>query len=314
MGVQGMYGSLSLLLLAGWVFYGHTLELSAILNLQNGHMLNGIKAEDILNYQTSAKSYPESCAAINHGSGLYVIEPISGKRLLVRCEFGEDGGWTVIQKNCKKTPKIWDTTWECYKKGFGDLQSDHWLGNDNIHILSTQKLHRIRFRVRSAYGTQHMANYDSFALEEEQSCYRIRLGRYSGNAGDAMTSGQPSAGHDNMRFSTRDRDNDLSATNCAYVGGGGWWYDNCRFANLNTGSGIYWQQLCKGDCQSSDILIQPVYNCPEDDGGDGGGGGGDGGGGDGGGGDGGGGGGGGGGDGGGGGNDDSTPNPCQHDK
>ncbi|XP_068122449.1 fibrinogen-like protein 1-like protein, partial [Hyperolius riggenbachi] len=275
MGVQGICGSRPLLLLTGWalvIAHGYKLDLSAILNLQNGHLLNGISAENVMNYPSSGKSYPESCTAIKHGiSGLYVIEPVPGKRLLVRCELGEaDGGWTVIQKNCRKTPSIWDTTWQCYKKGFGDLQGDHWLGNEHIHLLTTQRLHHVRFRVSSASGIQHIANYNSFNLEGEQNCYRIRLGRYSGNAGDAMTSGEPSAGHDNMRFSTRDQDNDLSMSHCAQLGGGGWWYDNCRFANLNTGGGIYWHQLCKGDCQSSDILIQPVYDCSEDDGGNGG--------------------------------------------
>ncbi|XP_075053927.1 fibrinogen-like protein 1-like protein [Mixophyes fleayi] len=284
MGVQGKHGSLPLLLLivgALCAVYGYKLELSAKVNLQNGHLLNAINADDILNYPNSGDYYPESCTAIKKGSsGLYIVEPIKGKRILVRCDLGgPDGGWTVIQKNCRKNPRLWDTTWDCYKKGFGDLQNDHWLGNENIHLLSTQKLHHVRFRLHSAAGIQHIANYDSFSLEGENSCYRIRLGRYSGNAGDAMTSGQPSAGHDNMRFSTRDQDNDLSGSNCAYIGGGGWWYDNCRFANLNTGTGIYWQQLCKGDCQSSEILIQPVHSC-SDDGGGGDGGGGDGGGGD----------------------------------
>ncbi|XP_069617505.1 fibrinogen-like protein 1-like protein [Ranitomeya imitator] len=269
MEVQGKHGSLALLLLIGGVIcaaYGYKLELSSILNLQNSHMLNGIAEQDILNYPNSGKNYPQSCTAIKEGkSGIYVVEPVQDKRLLVWCDLGgDDGGWTVIQKNCHKNPRIWDTTWDCYKKGFGDLKGDHWLGNEHIHLLSTQQLHRARFRLRSASGLQHLANYDSFSLEGENLCYRIRLGRYSGTAGDAMTSGEPNAGHDNMKFSTKDRDNDLSGSNCAYVGGGGWWYDNCRFANLNTGAGIYWQQLCRGDCQSSDILIQPVEVCTGD--------------------------------------------------
>ncbi|XP_053313222.1 techylectin-5B-like [Spea bombifrons] len=315
MGVQGKLGSLLWLLLGGALgsVYGNPLEKTVLVGIQNSHFLNGINVQEILNYQTesNAKPYPKSCSAIKSGqSGLYVVEPVAGKQLVVRCELtAAEGGWTVIQKNCRKNPKQWEASWESYKRGFGDPRSDYWLGNEHIHLLTMQQLHRIQFKMRTSFQTVHTAHYDSFSLEGEQSCYRIRLGRYSGNAGDAMTSGEPNAGHDNMRFSTYDRDNDLSGVNCASVGGGGWWYDNCRFANLNSGTGIYWHQLCRGDCYSSEILIQPVYNCPEDGGGDGGDGGGDGGdgggdGGDGGGGDGGDGGDGGGGDGGDGGGGD----------
>nr|KAG5708041.1 hypothetical protein BaRGS_025179 [Batillaria attramentaria] len=45
------------------------------------------------------------------------------------------------------------------------------------------------------------------------------------------------ASHEGMKFSTVDRDNDLTTGNCAeYRGGGGWWYTRCTDVNLN---GIY---------------------------------------------------------------------------
>ncbi|XP_063297469.1 loricrin-like [Pelobates fuscus] len=267
MGVQGMHGSLL------WLVFGGTLALiygnqkSVALSLQNNHLLNGINKDEILNYQSgrNVQNYPTSCNEIKSSqNGLYVVEPVAGKQLVVQCELKSyDGRWTVIQKNNQKNPRLWEAYWESYKKGFGDPREDFWLGNENIHLLTKQQLHRIQFRLRTSAGIVYTANYDTFWLEAESNCYRIRLGQYSGNAGDAMTSGEPNAGHDNMRFSTSDRDNDLSGTNCAYLGGGGWWYDNCRFANLNTGKGIYWHQLCRGDCQSSEILIQPVHICAE---------------------------------------------------
>ena len=40
----------------------------------------------------------------------------------------------------------------------------------------------------------------------------------------------------NMKFSTRDEDNDRSGTDCAGKHKGGWWYQNCHTSNLN---GLY---------------------------------------------------------------------------
>uniref|UniRef100_A0A803KD62 Fibrinogen-like protein 1-like protein n=1 Tax=Xenopus tropicalis TaxID=8364 RepID=A0A803KD62_XENTR len=227
MGVQGKYGHLPWLLLLIGVLslvHGDTLEKSAGSTIENLKFLTGVHLELIRNYQTGSPgtSYPESCSVIKNGqSGLYIIEPVQGRRIVVNCVLGTEGGWTIIQKNCLKDRKMWDATWESYKRGFGDPRGEHWLGNEYIHLLTSQKMQRIRFRMLNAAGKNCTANYDYFSLEGEQNCYRIRLGRYSGTAGDAMTSGVPEAGHDNMKFSTHDRDNDLSGMNCAFIDGGG---------------------------------------------------------------------------------------------
>jgi len=39
--------------------------------------------------------------------------------------------------------------------------------------------------------------------------------------------------HLGMKFSTKDRDNDLANGSCAQAWKGGWWYKNCFAANLN---------------------------------------------------------------------------------
>jgi len=42
--------------------------------------------------------------------------------------------------------------------------------------------------------------------------------------------------HDEMAFSTADRDNDLHMSNCAEENGAGWWFNSCSSSNLN---GVY---------------------------------------------------------------------------
>ena len=61
------------------------------------------------------------------------------------------------------------------------------------------------------------------------------IGRYSGDAGDALhaTGNRGYWYHDGMKFSTYDQDNDLSPnSNCAAGRGGGMWYNRCFYACL----------------------------------------------------------------------------------
>ena len=58
------------------------------------------------------------------------------------------GGWTVFQHRhndpgCPSTREDFYRGWQDYKKGFGTLGCDFWLGNDNLHWLTSQKNYRL---------------------------------------------------------------------------------------------------------------------------------------------------------------------------
>ncbi|GBN26457.1 Techylectin-5A [Araneus ventricosus] len=127
-------------------------------------------------------------------SGVYTIWPRSrimdDKSLDVFCDMDTDGGgWTVIQRrgNFSRPTDYFFKDWSSYKVGFGDIEKDFWLGNDNIYVLTNQRLSSIRFDLQAVDGEKRHAHYDDFWIEDESNKYRLHIEGYSGDAGDSMT-------------------------------------------------------------------------------------------------------------------------------
>ncbi|KAK3776508.1 hypothetical protein RRG08_060223 [Elysia crispata] len=53
------------------------------------------------------------------------------------CKVVDNAGWTVIQKRQDGSVDFY-RTWDDYRVGFGTLEGEFWLGNDNIHYLTSQ--------------------------------------------------------------------------------------------------------------------------------------------------------------------------------
>ena len=117
--------------------------------------------------------------------------------------------------------------WQDYKAGFGQLTAEFWLGNDKIHRLTASRPSSLRVELEDWNGVKAYAKYGTFNIGDEQAKYRLEVGSYSGTAGDSL------AGHNNMAFSTKDRDNDVWSSNCAVSYTGAWWYNACHSSNLN---------------------------------------------------------------------------------
>ena len=96
------------------------------------------------------------------------------------------------------------------KQAFGELTAEFRLRNDKIHRLTASRPSFLRVELEDWKGVRVYAKYGKFNIGDEQAQYRLKVGSYSGRAGDSL------AWHDNMAFTTKDRDNDRArAHNCA---------------------------------------------------------------------------------------------------
>ncbi|XP_023933042.1 fibrinogen C domain-containing protein 1-like [Lingula anatina] len=139
----------------------------------------------------------------------------------------DGGGWTLFQKRMDGSVDFY-RNWTSYKDGFGDLNGEHWLGNDKIHLLTEQASYELRVDMEDADGVWAYAHYDHFALSSEAANYQLTVGTYSGTAGDSFSR------HNGQVFTTKDQGPNNGQ--CAKTYKGAWWYQNCHSSNLN---GLY---------------------------------------------------------------------------
>ncbi|XP_015767661.1 PREDICTED: fibrinogen C domain-containing protein 1-like [Acropora digitifera] len=161
-------------------------------------------------------------------SGVYSIDPDGKGSFDVYCDMRTDGGgWTVFQRRQDGSVDFY-RGWNDYKSGFGNLTAEFWLGNEKIHRLTASRASSLRVELEDWNGVKVYVKYGRFNIGDEQAQYRLEVSSYSGTAGDSLV------GHNNMAFSTKDRDHDGdSSGNCAAAWTGAWWYNNCYASNLN---------------------------------------------------------------------------------
>ncbi|MEE6502206.1 hypothetical protein FKM82_004437 [Ascaphus truei] len=199
--------------------------------------------------------FPRDCAEIHkqgiRDNGIYTIQPVPLRQPFeAYCDMVTDGGgWTVFQRRQDGTVDF-NRTWQDYKQGFGSLQGEHWLGNENLHSLTRFGQHSLRVELEDWYGVKRHAIYRKFKVASEQNKYKLTSREYQGNAGNALSYSR-NYNHDHKHFTTHDSDNDnYPSGNCGTYYGAGWWFDTCLAANLNgkyhrgrysgVTNGIYW--------------------------------------------------------------------------
>ena len=106
----------------------------------------------------------------------------------VLCDMTTDGGGlTVFQRRSDGSVDFY-LGWAFYKNGFGNLNGEFWLGNDNLYRLSSADDVLLGVDLEDFEGNTRFAEYTTFKVADEGDKYRLLIAGYNGTAGDAMTS------------------------------------------------------------------------------------------------------------------------------
>ena len=166
-------------------------------------------------------------------NGLYKINKnINGYVIQVFCDqITDGGGWTVVQRRMDGSENFF-RNWTEYKLGFGQLHREHWLGNENIYLLTAQAFFKgseVRFDMMAKdQSNMKWAKYSSFEVDNEPTGYTLHVSGFSGNVEERFTF------VDGMKFTTYDRDQDkYTSGNCAVYSYGAGWYNICNYVNIN---------------------------------------------------------------------------------
>ena len=97
----------------------------------------------------------------------------------------DGGGWTVFQRRLNGSVDFF-LGWESYKNGFGNLNGEFWLGNDNLHRLTAAGNVTLRVDLEDFEDGIRYAEYTTFKVADEGDKFRLLIGGYNGTAGDSM--------------------------------------------------------------------------------------------------------------------------------
>ena len=172
-------------------------------------------------------------------SGLYRLESSSGRfnHLSVFCDqTTQGGGWTVLLRRMDGSLDF-ARNWHDYKLGFGRLEGEFWIGNENIYDLTKPDMAPrksqllINMKINGKPDVPVYALYDSFEVGSEQATkYQLNITGATGNVTNPEIFGNY---HNTMKFSTLDSDNDQYGPSCSLkYGKSGWWFNSCYHTYL----------------------------------------------------------------------------------
>ncbi|XP_071140558.1 uncharacterized protein [Mytilus edulis] len=115
---------------------------------------------------------PQECSDINiknRTDGVYTIYPDGQRATPVYCDMTTKNlSWTVIQRRINGFIDFY-RGWSAYKDGFGDVNSEYWLGNDNIHEITSQATMILELNYKILMETQPMQNIPFLILPMKET-------------------------------------------------------------------------------------------------------------------------------------------------
>lgn len=186
----------------------------------------------IFNYLKTMADDPKDCNDIftrgQSVSGVYRVYPDRQQAFDVFCDMTTAGcPWLIFQR--REDGRVdFEKNWNNYTNGFGNLNGEFYLGNENLYWLTSTRRYKLRVELEDFEGETRYAEYTTFSINSAADNYRLTVDGYSGDAGDSLISG-----HNGMQFSTVDADHDNYSYNCAEIFRGAWWYNSCHVSNLN---------------------------------------------------------------------------------
>jgi len=142
-------------------------------------------------------------------------------------------GWMLMQRRGQygNPPDFFSSKlWDDYVQGFGEPTKEFWLGLNTLANLTSSGTWELMVELEDFQNKSYIAMYHKFRVEPSP-LYKLSISGYDTDASsltDSLTQR-----HNSQSFSTSDRDNDISGSNCADLYLGAWWYDNCHVSNLN---------------------------------------------------------------------------------
>lgn len=167
----------------------------------------------------------EATASNFKSNGIYaILDPnYSEHPFNVTCESNAYGsGWTIILRRTDGSVDFY-RDWNTYKKGFGELDGEFFLGLDKIHAMTSERSQQLLVDLEDFEQTKRFELYERFAIDNEEYKFALHtLGKAYGSAGDSLRI------HHGMKFSTFDRHYANYSSNCAEKYHGAWWYNACQ--------------------------------------------------------------------------------------
>ena len=160
----------------------------------NGHCQHATDCEDVVRRDPNAPSGVYTIYTWKHAANL-------PETMQVYCEmtlFG--GGWTVFQRRFNGNQDFY-LDWAQYKSGFGTINGgEFWLGNDNIHRLTSSSIAADGQPARNRYSllvalsessnavsesSFNYAYYDGFYIDDESNRYTLRFNKFVCDSGSS---------------------------------------------------------------------------------------------------------------------------------